>query len=350
MDILTQELIDSLAKKTYFDNFEVKAKGNRGFFKGFASTYDLDEGEDRIIQGAFFEDLPKFMENPIMLFSHQLDMPIGSWKKLEEQERGLYGEAEINLNTSLGKDVYALISDGDLKGLSIGYQIRQADIDKVTGVRLLMKVRLWEISVVAIPMNQNAWIAGTKIFTGVDLKKEEKPEFNFKFRHKDDELKFEDVAVDMFTIVNDKTDCDFTQAFKHLLDHYVELQKEVPDIDKDIIWKSDEPYIMEQVRFNGSVETIINLAKHWVSEQRSQSEIDYTVADAVIEISKLLPQANEEKEANPVKSQEIETLSKQIADVTNTVTKTINFEKRFKADVRKIFNDALSKATGKEIR
>jgi HK97 family phage prohead protease len=353
-ELLTQELIDSLSRKTHFNNFEIKAKGNRGFFKGFASTYDLDEGGDRIIPGAFFEDLAKFMENPVMLFSHQLDKVIGSWKILEEQEKGLYGEAEINLNTQLGKDVYALITDGDLKGLSIGYEVREADIDKVTGVRLLKKVRLWEVSIVAIPMNQNAWITGTKIFTGVDLKEKEDKEFNFKFRHKDEELKFEDVAVDMYTLLKEKNDCDLEETLKHLADHYEELGKEIPPgfDDKDISWQEDEPYYMETVRFNGAVNSIINLAKHWTEEGRSQSASE-TLCNAVNELSILMPQANEakdDKQANAFKEEDIQILTKAISDVTQKLTNTLSFESRLKEDVKKIFNEALSKATGKDIK
>ena len=359
MEILTQELIDSLSKKTYFNNFEIKAKGNRGFFKGLASTYELDEGGDRVIAGAFFEDLPKFMENPVLLFSHQLDKPIGSWKMLEEQEKGLYGEAEINLNTQLGKDVYALINDGDLKGLSIGYQTKQSDVDKVTGVRLLIKVRLWEISVVAIPMNQSAWIAGTKIFTGVDLAPKE-PEFTFKFKHKDDGLKFEDVAVDMYTLLKEKNDCDLEETLKHLADHYKTLGKEIPPgfDDKDILWQEDEPYIMEQLRFNGSLNTIVNLAKHWKDEQRSQSQLDESLlCTACDEIANLLEeffQANgiiPIKEANPgYNKEDIILLSKAITEATTKIAKVSNYEATLKESVKTLINEALSKATGKEIK
>ena len=351
-EILTQELIDSLQKKTYFNNFEIKAKGTRGFFKGLASSYEMDEGGDRVIAGAFFEDLPKFMENPVMLFSHQLDKPIGSWKMLEEQEKGLYGEAEINLNTQLGKDVYALINDGDLKGLSIGYQVKQADIDKVTGVRLLIKVRLWEISVVAIPMNQSAWIAGTKIFTGVDLAPKE-PEFTFKFKHKDDDLKFDDVAVDMYTLLKEKNDCDLEKTLKHLAEHYETLDKQIPPgfDDKDILWQEDEPYIMEQLRFNGSLNTIVNLAKHWKDEGRSQSELETSVSEALKNISELLPQANEGKEANPGQSKDdIVLLSKAITEATTKIAKVSNYEQTLKDSVKTLINEALSKATGKEIK
>ena len=364
MEILTQELIDSLAKKTYFNQFEIKSKGGRGFFKGFASTYDLDEGGDRIIAGAFYEDLPKFMENPVMLFSHMMNMPLGSWKKLEEQEKGLYGEAEINLNTQLGKDVYALINDGDLKGLSIGYQVKQADVDKVTGVRILIKVRLWEVSVVAIPMNQNAWIAGTKIFTGVDLAPKEiepaQSEFTFKFKHKDDDLKFEDVAVDWYTLF--EKSCDGKQEIaEHLEKHYEELEKSIPLLTKDITWKDadikdfafgeDEPYIFEQLRFNGSLNTIVNLAKHWKDEGRSQSELEEPVAEALKNISDLLPQANEDKEANPVNNKEdIVLLSKAITEATSKIAKVSNYEQSLKDSVKTLINEALSKATGKEIK
>ncbi len=359
MDILTQQLIDGLTKKTIFDNFEIKQKDGRGLFKGLASTWDLDEGGDRIIPGAFTGNLSKFMDNPVLLFSHQLDKLIGSWKILEEQEKGLYGEAEINLKTQLGKDVYVLIKDGDLKGLSVGYSIENHAIDKVTGVRNLIKVRLWEISIVAIPMNQNAWITGTKIFTGVDLDKKEEPEvkdeFNFKFRHKDDDLKFEDVAIDLFTSICEKAmDMEIHQ---HIAEHYETLGKKISNfLDsegkikeiKDIEFLEDEPYIFEKLRFNGSLNTIVNLAKHWKDEERSQSELELLISEALKSITELIPQsqANENKEANP-DIEEIQTITKSLNDAMSKIAKITNYEAELKDGVKQMFNELISKATGK---
>ena len=357
---LTQQLIDGLTKKTLFDNFEIKQKGNRGLFKGFASTWDLDEGGDRIIPGAFTANLSKFMENPVLLFSHMLDKVIGSWKHMEEQDKGLYGEAEINLKTQLGKDVYELVSDGDLKGLSIGYEIEDGATDKITGVRNLMKLKLWEVSIVAIPMNQNAWITGTKIFTGVDIPKEEKPEFKFKFKHKDSDLKFDDLAIDVYSLY-EKSNDEREKIDAHLAKHYGQLEKKYPEFNdgkgideaslKDITFYEDEPHLYEKLRFNGSLETIINLAKHWQDEGRSQSEIEPYIAEALIKLNELLPQANAEMEANPVKDNEsIDTIKKTIDDTMSKIAKITNFEAELKSSVKQMFSELVSKATGKEYK
>ena len=85
----------------------------------------------------------------------------------------MYLEGEINLKTDVGKYVYTLIGDNDLKGLSIGYSILKRAYDEENEILELIKLRLWEVSVVAIPMNQNAWITATKIFSGADVKDEE---------------------------------------------------------------------------------------------------------------------------------------------------------------------------------
>lgn len=351
MEILTQELLDGLLKKTRFSTFETKAKGNRGIIKGFASTYDLDEGGDRIIPGAFTQELSKFMDNPIMLFSHQLNMILGSWKMMEEQEKGLYAEGEINLKTNIGQDIYNLISDGDLKGLSIGYSVKEDAIDKVTGVRNLLKVKLWEVSIVSIPMNQNAWITGTKYFTGVDITKTIEPEFTFKFKHKEDDLKWEDVAIDMYTLVTTDNDCDFTKTYAHLDEHYIELGKKPPLADTKDMWQEDEPYIMEQVRFKGSLTSIVNLAKHWKDEDRNQSDLGDSVAEALKNITELLPQANENKEANPVtNNDEIKTLSKTIGDLSAKIAKVTNQDADLKESIASMVKDTFRKATGKELK
>ena len=168
-DVLTQEFVDTLEKKYLFKNFEIdtKAKKDRGFLKGYASTYEVDEGNDQIIPGAFTQDLHLFSKNPIMLFSHQLSQILGSWTHQEEQTAGLYVEGEINLKTDLGKYVYTLISAKDVKGMSIGYSVSEGEIEEDSEIVKLLRIRLWEISIVSIPMNQSAWITGTKLlFTG----------------------------------------------------------------------------------------------------------------------------------------------------------------------------------------
>jgi hypothetical protein len=51
---------------------------------------------------------------------------------------------------------------GDLAGLSIGYTVPPGGAERITGGRRLTKVKLHEVSVVAIPMNDGARVTSVK--------------------------------------------------------------------------------------------------------------------------------------------------------------------------------------------
>ena len=352
--VLTQEFINALCKKTLFNQFETKAKGDRGIIKGFASTYDVDEGNDEIVPGAFTQDLDKFAKNPIMLFSHVLNFVLGSFEVFEEQTNGLYMEGSINLKTQLGKDTFTLVDDGDLKGMSIGYSIITRQLDEETEVQKLLKLRLWEVSIVAIPMNQHAWVTGTKIFTGADIKEEDKetktviPYKNYGYADEDEnwqagrevrEAEVEDlkkicawydskepdvkgsyklphhrtsdkkgvwrgIAAAMGALlgarggVNIPTG-DKKGVYNHLAKHYNDLDKDVPefkDIEevefKDVTWHEDEKFMLECESLDGSLQASINILKYFVKEDRIKS----INSERLVEIQALL---NTLEELNP---------------------------------------------------
>jgi hypothetical protein len=46
----------------------------------------------------------------------------------------------------------ALLRDGAINGLSIGFRTRRAKRDPATGHRILLELELWEISVVTFPL------------------------------------------------------------------------------------------------------------------------------------------------------------------------------------------------------
>ena len=142
-------------------NFEVKADqgGEKGTFNGLASTYDVDQGNDRILPGAFSRTLASTKGVVPLLWQHQSDNPIGH-VTCTETSAGLAVEGSILLSDSMGKKAYDLMKAGVVRGLSIGFSTLQEGFDN--GVRLLKEVKLFEISAVTFPMNEGALIASVK--------------------------------------------------------------------------------------------------------------------------------------------------------------------------------------------
>ena len=56
------------------------------------------------------------------------------------------------------QEAYVLLKSGAIDGLSIGYEVAKAVRDRQTGVRHLLEVSLWEISLVTFAANQAARI------------------------------------------------------------------------------------------------------------------------------------------------------------------------------------------------
>lgn len=135
-----------------------------GTIRGYASVFGtIDAGGDLMQPGAFKRALKARKGRPVpMLWHHDAREVIGKWSVLEEDDRGLRVEGRVTPGVAKGAEALALVRDGVLDGLSIGYRTIKADRDETTGVRTLREVELWEVSLVAFPMNAAATIEAVK--------------------------------------------------------------------------------------------------------------------------------------------------------------------------------------------
>ena len=139
---------------------ELKTDDDTRSIEGFASIFgNVDSGNDIVIRGAFAKTLKK--RQPVMLWQHNTNEPIGVWSEYEETEKGLRVKGTL-ADTMLGIDAYKLLKMGALKGLSIGYGTKKYEIDQDKGTRRLMELDLFEVSLVTFPMNERATITRVK--------------------------------------------------------------------------------------------------------------------------------------------------------------------------------------------
>ena len=136
--------------------------GAFGTFRGYGSVFNnLDQDYDVVRPGAFKSTLAR-QSRVKMLWQHRTSEIIGSFTSLQEDDKGLLVEGRINLGTEKGREAYALLKAGDMDGLSIGYRVKDFEVDKKTGVRFLKDVDLMEISLVTMPANQRALVTDVK--------------------------------------------------------------------------------------------------------------------------------------------------------------------------------------------
>ena len=134
--------------------------------KGMASTADFDRAGDSISADAWTKGgLNNFEKNPIILFNHDYNRPIGRATGLKSTENGLELTAKIS---KAAKDVAELVKDGVLGAFSVGFRVKDADyLEETDGLRI-KDAELFEVSVVSVPCNQSATFSLAKSFDSMD--------------------------------------------------------------------------------------------------------------------------------------------------------------------------------------
>ncbi len=134
--------------------------------KGSASTNGIDRAGDIIESDAWTKGgLENFKNNPIILFNHNYDKPIGRAKDLKVTENGLEISAKIS---KAAGDVTQLIKDGVLGAFSVGFKVKEADYMTETDGYKIKDAELFEVSVVSVPCNQGATFGLSKSFDSME--------------------------------------------------------------------------------------------------------------------------------------------------------------------------------------
>jgi HK97 family phage prohead protease len=122
-------------------------------FEGYASLFGVpDGGGDVVAPGAFAASLRRRPAPAVrMLYQHLPNEPLGAWETIREDARGLYVRGRLVLDVQRAREVRALIADGALDGLSIGFRTVRA-ARGASGLRTLTEIDLWEISIVTFPL------------------------------------------------------------------------------------------------------------------------------------------------------------------------------------------------------
>ena len=130
--------------------------------QGYASTNDTDRAGDVIEKDAWLQGgLDNFKNNPILLFNHDYNTPIGKATGLEVTDRGLKIDGIIS--KSAGK-IADMVKEGILGAFSVGFRVKDADyIEETDGLRI-KDAELFEVSVVSVPANQSAIFSVAKSF------------------------------------------------------------------------------------------------------------------------------------------------------------------------------------------
>ena len=134
---------------------------------GMASTHDTDRAGDVIAAEAWSKGgLSNFEKNPIILFNHDYNKPIGRATGLKVNDNGL--ELKAKISKSAPDHVAELVKEGILGAFSVGFRVKDADYLEETDGLKIKDAELFEVSVVSVPCNQAATFSLSKSFDSME--------------------------------------------------------------------------------------------------------------------------------------------------------------------------------------
>jgi len=151
-------------------------EGDDLFIAGMASTNHTDRVGDVVSAEAWTKGgLDNYLNNPIILFNHDYNQPIGRAMGLKTGDNGL--ELKAKIAKSAGH-VGELIKEGILGAFSVGFRVKDAEYMTETDGYKIKDAELLEVSVVAVPANQAATFSIAKSFDSMAEYEDFKKSFN----------------------------------------------------------------------------------------------------------------------------------------------------------------------------
>ena len=155
-----------IAYKAFDGQLEVNGRIVSGYLASFGTK---DSDNEVIVKGAFAKSISERGPNSTTarkiayLYQHDMTKPIGRFKTLVEDDRGLFFEAELD-NIPLANDVKAQYESGTLNQHSIGFRYiwDKVQFDETADAFVIKEVDLFEGSVVTMGVNENTPYLGMK--------------------------------------------------------------------------------------------------------------------------------------------------------------------------------------------
>ena len=155
--------------KTLYLNssFETKAvkKGSKSLkIAGYANTITKDRAGDVVTAEAWAKGVENYRRNPVLLYQHKHDSPIGRVDKITVDKKGIFVEAAVSEAAETNQGIQTLIRDGALKSFSVGFRVKDGKYNREDDSMMITDVELMEISVVSVPCNQDSLFSIRKSF------------------------------------------------------------------------------------------------------------------------------------------------------------------------------------------
>lgn len=153
-------------------DFELQEISEAGEFVGKAAVYDnVDLGNDLIEQGAFTKTLSERGSQRPLLWQHDHKNPVGVGLH-EDSDKALLIKGNLFLEIPQAQIAHVYMKRAAEKGLKVGLSIGYKAMKQRSAgdVRRLKEIKLYETSIVTVPMNEEAEVLRVKSRRALDAK------------------------------------------------------------------------------------------------------------------------------------------------------------------------------------
>jgi len=140
------------------------SKNDKFTIAGYANTTTKDRAGDVITSQAWAKGVDNFRRNPVLLYQHKHDCPIGKVNKITVDKKGIFVNAAVSDAAETQHGIQTLIKDGALKSFSVGFKVKDGKYNRDDDSMYITDVELLEVSVVSVPCNQDSLFSIRKSF------------------------------------------------------------------------------------------------------------------------------------------------------------------------------------------
>ena len=97
---------------------------------GYANTKAKDRAGDIVTADAWAKGVDNFRRNPVLLYQHKHDCPIGKVNKITVDKKGIFVEAAVSKAAEDNHGIQTLIKDGALKSFSVGFKVKDGKYNR----------------------------------------------------------------------------------------------------------------------------------------------------------------------------------------------------------------------------
>ena len=301
----------------------LKAVGDEDerIFEGYASTEALDQQGDIVTKSALAPALEGFLKRGKITLEHDKKKVIGKPLEAVIDDVGLRVKGFIAKGSAVADEAWALMKQGVLDGLSIGFLYGKKDVEYRNGRKVYKSMGdLFDCAVTAFPINRESYIFAVKS-AGYEIEPQiiEQAESWLSSQLEGASDEWRAVAKSACVLFGARGGCDLDTearkaAWELLAGRYEGYEKELPEFEGDwpesfkaVSFKSNEQHIYEEETAGANLREIArragdvqSIASHWAKEGLQLSEATRTE----LETAKKSLEALLEVGAPPTEAQE----------------------------------------------